>query len=221
MKIKDITLKSNKEIEILESAINFLNKELFDNELSKIKVTIQPDSNYKKLTYGWACNQIWSNGKEKVHELNITANSLRRPFSEIWITLVHELIHIYAFCKGDKTGATSRQGRYHGKKFKELCDKFYLITEKDPTIGYTTPHIKMLKEQKEIYLKFKKTCKVNLNNVFKYQRIFIEKDEDEKENKPSKNSKYKCLSCGLEFTAKKGLFLKCGECDEYLFEEEK
>ena len=40
MKIKDITLRSNKEIEILESAINFLNKELFDNELSKIKVTI-------------------------------------------------------------------------------------------------------------------------------------------------------------------------------------
>ena len=218
MKIKEITLKSNKEIEIIENAINFLNKELFDNKLSKIKVTIQPDSGFKNLTYGWACNQIWSNEKEKVHELNITANSLKRPFSEIWITLVHELIHIYAFCTGDKTGATSRQGRYHGKKFKELCDKFYLITEKDPIIGYTTPHQKMIKEQKEIYLKFKKSCKVNFSQVFKYQRIFIEKEKENKK-KANKNSKYICPECGIEFTAKKGLMIICGVCEHY-FEEQ-
>ena len=31
MKIKDITLKSSREIEVIESAINFLNKNLFDN----------------------------------------------------------------------------------------------------------------------------------------------------------------------------------------------
>ena len=218
MKIKEITLKSSKEIEVLESAINFLNKELFDNKLSKIKVTIQPDTNTKNLTYGWACRQVWSNGKEQAHELNITANSLKRPFDEIWITLVHELIHIYAFCTGDASGGTSRQGRYHGKKFKELCDKFYLITEKNESIGYITPHQKMMKEQKEIYLKFKKNCKYNLGTLFKYQRFFVEK-----ESKPSvsRNSKYKCLCCGIEFTAKKGLQLKCGICDEVLFEEEK
>ena len=32
MKIKDITLKSSREIEVIESAINFLNKNLFDNK---------------------------------------------------------------------------------------------------------------------------------------------------------------------------------------------
>ena len=50
MKIKDITLKSSREIEVIESAINFLNKNLFDNKLSNVKVTIQPDSNTKNLT---------------------------------------------------------------------------------------------------------------------------------------------------------------------------
>lgn len=218
MKIKDITLKSSKELEVLESAINFLNKELFDNELSNIKVTIQPDSSSKNMTYGWACSQIWSNGKIKAHELNITANSLKRPFAEIWITLVHELIHIYAFCKGDVNGACSRQGRYHGKKFKELCDKFYLITEKNPQIGYITPHQKMMKEQKEIFSKFKKSSKINLNTLFKYQREMFEK---EKKPTESKNSKYTCPCCGLSFTAKKGLSLICGICgDETYFEEE-
>ena len=34
MKIKEITLKSGKEIEVIETAINFLNKRLFDNKLS-------------------------------------------------------------------------------------------------------------------------------------------------------------------------------------------
>ena len=218
MKIKDITLKSSQELKVLESAINFLNKELFDNELSKIKVTIQPDSNSKNMTYGWAVNHIWSNNKEKAHELNITANSLKRPFSEIWITLVHELIHIYAFCKGDVNGACSRQGRYHGKKFKELCDKFYLITEKNPQIGYITPHQKMMKEQKEIFLKFKKSTKVNLNTLFKYQREMFEK---EKESKPSNNAKYTCPCCMISFTAKKGLNLICGDCNEVLMIEEK
>ena len=216
MKIKDITLKSSKEIEVLESAINFLNKELFDNTLSNIKVTIQPDSSTKSMSYGWACSQIWSNGKTTAHELNITANSLKRPFNEIWITLVHELIHIYGYCNDIQT--TSRQGRYHGKKFKELCDKFYLITEKDATIGYITPHQKMMKEQKEIYMKFKKSCKTNLNQLFKYQRYF---NESESKPRVSTTSKYTCLCCGLSFTAKKGLNLVCGCCDEHLQEEEK
>lgn len=218
MKIKEITLKSSKEIEVLESAINFLNKELFDSKLSNIKVTIQPDTNNKTRTYGWACREVWRNGEAQAHELNITANSLKRPFSEIWITLVHELIHIYAFCEGDNTGATSRQGRYHGKKFKELCDKFYLITEKNETIGYITPHLKMMKEQKEIFMKFKKQSKVNLNTLFKYQRFF-----QEKESKPSvsRTSKYYCPCCGLEFTAKKSLYLICGDCNEPLKEEVK
>lgn len=217
MKIKDITLKSSREIEVIESAINFLNKNLFDNKLSNVKVTIQPDTSTKNMTYGWACSQIWSNGKVKAHELNITANALKRPFSEIWITLVHELIHIYAFCTGDPSGATSRQGRYHGKKFKELCDQFYLITEKNESIGYITPHQKMMKEQKEIFMNFKKSCKVNLSQLFKYQRIMFEK---ESKPKASSTSKYACPCCELSFKAKKGLNLICGECEQKLEEIE-
>ena len=217
MKIKEITTKSSKEIEVLESAINYLNKELFDSKLSKIKVTIQPDSG-KNRTYGWACANIWKNEKESIHELNITANSLKRPFNEIWITLIHELIHLFAISTGDMSGATSRQGRYHGKAFKTLCDKFYLITEKDSQIGYTTPHGKMLPIQKEIYENFKNYCDINLNQLFKYERKIYEKAPKENKNK---NSEYHCPFCDLKFTAKKGLKLICAECDEHLIEIEK
>lgn len=217
MRLKEITLKSSKEIEVIESAINFLNKNLFDSKLSNVKVTIQPDSNFKNSTYGWAGAQYWDNGKVYAHELNITANALKRPFGEIWITLIHELIHIYAFCTGDPKGACSRQGRYHGKKFKELCDKFYLITEKDETIGYITPHQKMLPEQKELFMKFKKQSKINLRNLFKYERRTFEK---ESKPKTSTTSKYTCPCCELSFKAKKGLNLICGECQQKLEEIE-
>lgn len=218
MKTKDITIKSYKEIEVIESAINFLNKKLFDNKLSKIKVTIQPDTKANSLTYGWASSNRWTNGKETIHELNITANSLKRPFNEIWVTLVHELIHIYAYDTGDVTMATSRQGRYHGKKFKELCDKFYLITEKNEAIGYITPHQKLTKEQQELLKDFKASCKINLKDLFKYERQMSFK---ETKPKPSNNSKYVCAECGIEFTAKKGLLLICGECGEAFEEIEK
>ena len=216
MKIKDITLKSSEEMRVLESAVNFLNMRLFDNALSKIKITIQADTGTKNLSYGWASNGRWRKGEDKAHELNITANSIKRPFSEIWITLVHELIHIYAFCQGDEQGATSRQGRYHGKEFKRLCDKFFLITEKEKTIGYITPHQKMMKEQKALYTEFKKNCKADFSRLFKYERPLEEKIE--KPKKPSKNSKYICSCCGTEFTAIKGLKLICALCDE-AFEE--
>lgn len=214
-KIKEITIKSSKEIEVIEKAINYLNSHLFEGALGRIKVTIQPDS-AKQSTYGWAVCSVWTNGKANAHELNITANSLKRPFQEIWITLVHELIHIYAFSEGDEQGACSRQGRYHGRKFKELCDKFFLITEKNEQIGYITPHQKMLKEQREIYSEFKKQCKVNLAQLFKYQRITFEKPE--KEPKPKTTSKYQCFHCGIEFTAKKGLQLICACCEEHIEE---
>ena len=215
---RNVCLKSSKEIEILEKAINFLNHNLFEGKLSKIKVTIQADNSKKSSTYGWASCSRWINGQKFAHELNMTANSLKRPFSEIWITLVHELIHIYAFCMGDENGATSRQGRYHGAKFKELCDKFYLITEKDETIGYITPHQKMMKEQKELCDKFKKQNKYNYAQLFKYQRY-----QEVVEVKPRKSttSKYFCSCCEIEFTAKKGLKLICANCNKPFEEIEK
>lgn len=214
--MKNITMKSAQEIEVLENATNYLNKNLFDNKLSKIKITISPDSNSKRSTYGWAVRSIWKNGEDTAHELNITSNSLKRPFNEIWITLVHELIHIYAFSTGNPTGATSRQGRYHGKEFKELCDKFYLITEKDSGIGYTTPHNKMLPEQKELYNKFLKNNSIKINSLFKYQRNNILKES--KSTTKNSTSKYMCQHCGITFTAKKGLSLICGDCKSLIIE---
>ena len=216
MSIKEITLKSSEELRVLEQAVNFLNKRLFDNELSKVKITIQGDTGNKALSYGWASNGRWRKGEDKAHELNITANSIKRPFCEIWITLVHELIHIYAFCKGDAQGATSRQGRYHGKEFKRLCDKFFLITEKEKTIGYITPHQKMMKEQKALYTEFRKACKADFSRLFKYERPLD--DKLTKPKKPSQNSKYVCSECGIEFTAKKDLKIICALCGE-AFEE--
>ena len=49
---RNVCLKSSKEIEILEKAINFLNHNLFEGKLSKIKVTIQADNSKKSSTYG-------------------------------------------------------------------------------------------------------------------------------------------------------------------------
>lgn len=130
---------------ILEEIVEQLNDIVFDNKLSKLIITLEEDKNSNNLTYGYVqqnhCYNISCN--QNFHKLNITTNSIEN-LKQVFITIFHELIHIYAYdVLNDSNGACSRQGRYHGKKFKELCDKFDLYTEKNDKIGYITPHNKM------------------------------------------------------------------------------
>ena len=68
-----------------------------------------------------------------VHELMIGGEGLRRGAPEVFATLLHEAAHALARVRGIQD--TSRQGRYHNKRFKQLGEELGLVIERDPRIG--------------------------------------------------------------------------------------
>lgn len=70
-----------------------------------------------------------------VHELMIGGEGLRRGAGEVFATLLHEAAHALARVRGIQD--TSRQGRYHNKRFKQLAEELGLVIERDPRIGWS------------------------------------------------------------------------------------
>jgi hypothetical protein len=70
-----------------------------------------------------------------VHELMIGGEGLRRGADEVFATLLHEAAHALARARGIQD--TSRQGRYHNKRFKQLGEELGLVIERDPRIGWS------------------------------------------------------------------------------------
>jgi len=68
-----------------------------------------------------------------VHELMIGGEGLRRGAPEVFATLLHEAAHALARVRAIQD--TSRQGRYHNKRFKQLAEELGLVIERDPRIG--------------------------------------------------------------------------------------
>lgn len=73
--------------------------------------------------------------REQLKEINIGAESLKRPVAEVIATLLHEMVHNYCHVNGIKD--TSRSGTYHNKRFKEECEKRDLIITKANVIGFS------------------------------------------------------------------------------------
>jgi hypothetical protein len=70
-----------------------------------------------------------------VHELMIGGEGLRRGADEVFATLLHEAAHALARVRGIQD--TSRQGRYHNKRFKMVGEELGLVIERDSRIGWS------------------------------------------------------------------------------------
>jgi len=96
--------------------------------------------------YGHYAAMRWQHGSDRLPEVLVSGEGLKRPVTEVFTTLVHEAAHGLADARGIKD--TSRQGRWHNKQFAKLADELGLDTIKDPRIGWspcslreTTAHI--------------------------------------------------------------------------------
>lgn len=92
--------------------------------------------------HGWFAPHAWRYGDRQVHELFLNAD--RRvphsgvdPAEDVLITLLHEACHAWAEANGIQD--TSRQGRWHNKRFAENARKIGLVAEPNDRIGHTTP----------------------------------------------------------------------------------
>jgi hypothetical protein len=68
-------------------------------------------------------------------EVLITADGLAGSATELIGTLVHEAAHAIAFQRGIKD--TSRQGRYHNRRFKAIAEEIGLDVRRDPGLGWS------------------------------------------------------------------------------------
>jgi hypothetical protein len=77
----------------------------------------------------------WQHGSEQLPEVLVSGEGLKRPVPEVLTTLMHEAAHGLADARGIKD--TSRQGRWHNKRFAALAGELGLDTIKDPRIGWS------------------------------------------------------------------------------------
>jgi hypothetical protein len=92
-------------------------------------------ANAGQLTFGHFHDQKWAAGDGRLPELFIGGEGLRRGAVPLLGTLLHEAAHGVASIRGVKD--TSRQGRYHNTKFRDIAVELGITVEKDPKIGWS------------------------------------------------------------------------------------
>ena len=87
------------------------------------------------VTLGAFAPNRWVQGEVDVHELFIGGEGLADGPVELLGTLLHEAAHGMAATRGVKD--TSRQGRWHNDRFRELAAELGLDITKDDRIGWS------------------------------------------------------------------------------------
>lgn len=86
------------------------------------------------LQWGHFAPKSWE-GSKAIHEIAITGENLVRGAEAVLGTLLHEAAHAMAEVR--EVQDTSRQGRWHNAKFKELAEEVGIVVEKDKSIGWS------------------------------------------------------------------------------------
>lgn len=87
------------------------------------------------LTLGHFHDRKWAADDTRLPELFIGGEGLARGPREVLGTLLHEATHGVAAARGIKD--TSRQGRYHNSRFRDLATELGIQVDKHPSIGWS------------------------------------------------------------------------------------
>jgi len=88
-----------------------------------------------QLTLGHFHDGKWATGDTRLPELFVGGEGLARGPRAVLGTLLHEATHGVAATRNIKD--TSRQGRYHNTRFRELATELGISVERDPRIGWS------------------------------------------------------------------------------------
>ena len=204
-----------KETQFLNKMYDAINERFYGNELPQVVLTIQGERAGLKNTFGWFWAERW--GKDN-HEINITAENFnQKPFG-LLTTLHHEMIHLKAHINNIKD--TTRQGRWHNKRFAELCIEHGLNVVKCDQIGHRTPHD--YDDQSDQMKTFYNELKENPNFQKVETELFqIKRVSNTKPKKETKKVKWVLITCecGFEFKVKEQdqeSVCSCAMCGEML-----
>lgn len=87
------------------------------------------------LRLGHFAASRWVGADDELHELFVGGEGLQRPAVEVLGTLLHEAAHGIAHTRGIQD--TSRQGRYHNKRFEAVAEEVGITVTLAPGIGYS------------------------------------------------------------------------------------
>jgi hypothetical protein len=105
-------------------------------EVPEVVLTIGSGTTNPRATkYGHFAAARWQRDEDSLAELFVSGEGLRRGSAEVLTTLLHEAAHGLAFARG--ISDTSREGKYHNKRFKVLAEELGLVIEHDPRIGFS------------------------------------------------------------------------------------
>lgn len=188
----------------LHKAFDAFNHALFNSALPQVALTIQTKG--KRNFHGWfTVDPIWSVEKGgMMHEINISAESLNRPFLAVMETLLHEMIHLYCTVKGIQD--TSRGNTFHNKHFKAASEAhgFYYDAPADKRYGWA--YSKLKPETVQLISSFGLDV-----SAFKISRQELPPSE-----KKTNSYKWECPECGCKVrSTKKEVKLICGECSDF------
>ena len=93
-----------------------------------------PASPKQAMKWGHFAALRWQHGEQKLPEVLVSGEGLSRPPAAVFTTLLHEATHGLADARGIQD--TSRQGRWHNKKFATLAAELGMATTKHDKFGY-------------------------------------------------------------------------------------
>lgn len=158
--------------------------------------------------HGHFVPDAWESKTAK-HEIMLSGESLARGAESTLGTLLHECAHLLAATRGIKD--TSRQGRFHNKRFRALAEEVGITVTSDPRIGWSITELPA-----ETAKKYKTELSALRKALKAYRRTV------DVAPKPVRSARVECdcrgITLPLSFLAKGSII--CDECGEH-FEETK
>lgn len=116
----------------LYRAFDFFNERFAEGELDRPVLLISTAG--RRSAYGWFGEKFWIEGEDQpVHEINISAEYMKRDHVEVLETLLHEMAHLY----NAQNGVQDVSGhQYHNRHFKLAAQKFGLEVVKKGYRGF-------------------------------------------------------------------------------------
>ena len=212
--MKELT-SYNRAAGYLNKIFDLLNKEYFENELSRPTITIQ--STPKAYGHFSLREDTWISKNGVSHEINIGAGTLARPIEEVTATLLHEMVHYHNYVDGVQD--CSRGGTYHNRRFREAAKARGLSVDFSERYGWahTSPDDSLL----EFILENGLTDILINRNEFTGFRITGTGTHSgimggSAITKKSSTRKYRCPCCGNSVRATKTVNIACMDCDEQM-----
>ncbi len=208
----------------LENAYQVLNEKFFDNELSKVVITIQSSPKAFGHYTTW---DAWKEESTGYREINIGAETLNRKIGNVIATLLHEMVHHYCDMKGIKD--TSRGNVYHNKRFKNEAECRGLVLDYDSRIGFSITHPSLMlmdlinmQGWENVNLARNGGYRVSGSNGSGGDNGSGSSSGGADTGKPkSSTRKYLCRVCGNSVRATKEVNIACLDCNTRMFVEEK